>query len=73
MVDKAVETFGGLHIAFNNHGVGSLGTFASASDKDVTGIFDNNLKSLVFCFKYQVGTLRWIQFGDWMRMVARLL
>lgn len=54
MVDTAIATFGGLHVAFNNHGVMYSGNYASACEKDVTRTFDINLKSLVFCFKYQV-------------------
>ena len=54
MVDKALDIFGGLHIAFNNHGIGWLGLYSSASEEDVTKTLDTNLKSLVFCFKYQV-------------------
>lgn len=54
MVDTAVETFGGLHVAFNNHGVGKMYSFADISEEDTTELIDTNLKSLVFCFKYQV-------------------
>lgn len=54
MVDVAVETFGELHVAFNNHGVSTASLFADVAEEEISRIFDTNLKSLVFCFKYQV-------------------
>lgn len=55
MVDMAVSTFGGLNIAFNNHGIFSTASFAEFTAEMASSLFDVNLKSLVFCFKYQVG------------------
>ncbi|CAN0276286.1 unnamed protein product [Ascophyllum nodosum] len=54
MVDVAVETFGGLHIAFNNAGVFMGAPFSEVTEDMASMIFDINLKSLVFCFKYQL-------------------
>lgn len=54
MVDAAVETFGGLHMAFNNAGTIEKGTFAEITDEVASKMIDVNFKSLVFCFKYQV-------------------
>ena len=49
-----MDSFGGLNVAFNNHGVTWLGQYASTSEADVTRTLDVNLKSYAFCFKYQV-------------------
>lgn len=49
-----METFGALHVAFNNAGVHRYATFVDTTDDMVSKVFDTNLKSLVFCFKYQV-------------------
>ncbi|CAM9223409.1 unnamed protein product [Laminaria digitata] len=54
MVDAAVEKFGGLHVAFNNAGTLSMGTFAEITEEEMTKMIDVNFKSLVFCFKYQI-------------------
>lgn len=54
MVDTAIDSFGGLHVAFNNHGILWFGHYTTTSEEDVTKTLDINLKSLVFCFKYQV-------------------
>lgn len=54
MVDAAVNKFGGLHVAFNNAGMFMATPFAEATEEMTSAIFDTNLKSLVFCFKYQV-------------------
>ena len=58
MVDVAVEIFGGLHIAFNNAGVFMGAPFSEVTEDMASMIFDINLKSLVFCFKYQVRAYR---------------
>ena len=49
-----METFGGLHVAFNNAGVFMAALFSEITEDMASKIFDINLKSLVFCFKYQV-------------------
>lgn len=59
MVDTAMDSFGGLHVAFNNHGIGWIGQYTNACEEDVSKTFDINLKSHVFCFKYQVEKICW--------------
>ncbi|CAM9781072.1 unnamed protein product [Ascophyllum nodosum] len=54
MVEVAVETFGGLHVAFNNAGVFMTAPFSKITEDMTSKVFDINLKSLVFCFKYQI-------------------
>lgn len=54
MVDAALARFGALHVVFNNHGVGESAAFADITEEKATKIIDTNLKSLIFCFKYQV-------------------
>eukprot|EP00904_Undaria_pinnatifida_P012052 jgi/Undpi1/7978/HiC_scaffold_24.g10450.m1 len=54
MVEVAVETFGGLHVAFNNAGVVSKATVTDITDEAASKMIDVNFKSLVFCFKYQI-------------------
>lgn len=58
MVDNAVETFGGLHVAFNNHGVAEICGFVDITEEQTSSVINTNLKSLVFCFKYQVRVAR---------------
>ena len=57
MVDIAVSTYGGLHVAFNNHGIYQTNSFAEMTDEMATSLLDINLKSLIFCFKYEVWKL----------------
>ncbi|CAM9188291.1 unnamed protein product [Sphacelaria rigidula] len=54
MVDMAVSTYGGLHVAFNNHGIFQGSSFAEMTDEMATSLLDINLKSLIFCFKYEI-------------------
>lgn len=54
MVDTAVNTFGGLHVAFNNAGVFMAAPLADVTQEIASKILDTNLKALIFCFKYQV-------------------
>ena len=49
-----METFGGLHVAFNNAGIVMTAPFSEITEDMASKVFDINLKSLVFCFKYQV-------------------
>ena len=49
-----METFGALHVAFNNAGIFLAAPFVDMTDDMASKILDINLKSLVFCFKYQV-------------------
>lgn len=57
MVDAAVDTFGGLNVAFNNAGIYMAASLAETSDEMATSLLDINLKSHVFCYKYQVNIL----------------
>ena len=54
MVDTAVDKFGALHVAFNNAGTGGSATFAEITEETIDTILDINVKSLAWCFKYQV-------------------
>ncbi|CAM9674193.1 unnamed protein product, partial [Hapterophycus canaliculatus] len=54
MVDTAIEKFGRLHVAFNNAGIFRSTTFADITEGDVDDILRVNVKSLAFCFKYQI-------------------
>ncbi|CAM9780933.1 unnamed protein product, partial [Ascophyllum nodosum] len=57
MVEVAVETFGGLHVAFNNAGIVMTAPFSEITEDMASKVFDINLKSLVFCFKYQISAM----------------
>ncbi|CAN0472920.1 unnamed protein product, partial [Ectocarpus sp. 12 AP-2014] len=54
MVDTAVEKFGALHVAFNNAGVFKTATFADMTQDSLDSLLDVNVKSLAWCFKYQI-------------------
>ncbi|CAM9874746.1 unnamed protein product [Ectocarpus sp. 13 AM-2016] len=54
MVDTAVEKFGALHVAFNNAGVFKTATFANMTKDSLDSLLDVNVKSLAWCFKYQI-------------------
>ncbi len=54
MVDTAVEKFGALHVAFNNAGIFRAGLFAGITEETIDSLLDTNVKSLAWCFKYQV-------------------
>ena len=54
MVDTAVETFGGLHVAFNNAAIFRPATFADITEETMDALIDTNVKSLAWGFKYQV-------------------
>ena len=54
MVDTAVEKFGALHVAFNNAGVFKPAPFAEITEETIDSLLSVNVKSLAFCFKYQV-------------------
>eukprot|EP00903_Cladosiphon_okamuranus_P013047 g12171.t1 len=54
MVDTAVDTFGALHVAFNNAGVFRTNLFADITEESVDKSLSVNVKSLAFCFKYQI-------------------
>jgi NAD(P)-dependent dehydrogenase (short-subunit alcohol dehydrogenase family) len=55
LVAKTVETFGALHIACNNAGIG--GVMAPTADQTIENwqhVIDVNLNSVFFCMKYQI-------------------
>ena len=54
MVDTAVEKFGALHVAFNNAGVFRTSSFVDMTEETIDASLNINVKSLAFCFKYQV-------------------
>ncbi|CAN0123925.1 unnamed protein product, partial [Scytosiphon promiscuus] len=54
MVDTAVEKFGRLHVAFNNAGIFRHTTFADIAEGDIDDLLNVHVKSLAFCFKYQI-------------------
>jgi NAD(P)-dependent dehydrogenase (short-subunit alcohol dehydrogenase family) len=55
MVERAVATYGGLNVAFNNAGVGASG-FAMADEEEVTWnrLIDVNLKGVFLSMKYEI-------------------
>eukprot|EP00752_Nemacystus_decipiens_P011786 g10457.t1 len=54
MVDTAVEKFGALHVAFNNAGVFRTAALVDMTEEVIDASLNVNLKSLAFCFKYQI-------------------
>jgi NAD(P)-dependent dehydrogenase (short-subunit alcohol dehydrogenase family) len=55
MVERALDAYGRLHVAFNNAGVGASG-FAVADEEEVTWsrLIDVNLKGIFLGMKYQI-------------------
>jgi NAD(P)-dependent dehydrogenase (short-subunit alcohol dehydrogenase family) len=55
MVDRALAAYGGLHVAFNNAGVGASG-FALADEEEVAlnRLIDVNLKGVFLSMKYEI-------------------
>ncbi len=49
MVDKAVETYGGIDILVNNAGVGKIIPFFETTEADWDLMFDVNCKGVLFC------------------------
>jgi D-sorbitol dehydrogenase (acceptor) len=49
MVDKAVETFGGVDILVNNAGVGKIIPFFETTEADWNLMFDVNCKGVLWC------------------------
>lgn len=52
LIDKAVETFGGLDILINNAGGYEAQDFLTASKESWLRVFDNNLFSTILCSQY---------------------
>jgi len=55
MIDRALETYGRLHVAFNNAGVGASG-FAVADEEEIafSRVIDINLKGVFLAMKYEI-------------------
>ena len=54
-IDKAVEAFGGIHLAFNNAGIeGQQATTAECTEENWNHVIDTNLKGVWLCMKYQL-------------------
>ncbi|CAM9389804.1 unnamed protein product [Ectocarpus sp. 4 AP-2014] len=58
MVDTAIEKFGGLHVAFNNAGVFRAVPFADITEDTIDDLLNINVKSLAWCFKYQIPAMK---------------
>ncbi|MBM4112720.1 MAG: glucose 1-dehydrogenase [Phycisphaerae bacterium] len=54
MVERTVEVFGGLDIAFNNAGTGGTGDLVDFSEADWDRILDTNLKGVWLCMKHEI-------------------
>lgn len=55
LVDHAVSTYGGLHVAFNNAGVeGDTATAAEETEDNYRFIFDINVLGVALCMKHQL-------------------
>lgn len=56
-VECCESTYGGMHVAFNNAGIYATAPFVDVGEDMVDSIFATNLKSVVYCLKYQVKNL----------------
>eukprot|EP00752_Nemacystus_decipiens_P011774 g10447.t1 len=54
VVDTALDKFGALHVAFNNAGIVRTASFPEITEETIDAILDINVKSLAWCFKYQI-------------------
>ncbi len=55
MVNKTVETYGRIDIAFNNAGiVGRMGNTVEATEENFDSIIATNLKGVWLCMKYEI-------------------
>eukprot|EP00752_Nemacystus_decipiens_P011780 g10452.t1 len=54
MVDTAIEKFGALHVAFNNAGIYRTSSFPDMTEETIDALLEVNLKSIAWCFKYQI-------------------
>jgi len=55
LIKKAVETYGGLHCAFNNAGIeGRMALAPDFGEEEWDRIIDVNLKGVWLCLKYEV-------------------
>ncbi len=59
MVERVVETFGGLDIALNNAGLeGDITPLADLDSKGWRRLIDVNLSSVFYCLKAEIGVMR---------------
>ena len=54
MVRATVERYGGLHVLFNNVGIGGSGTVVDVDDEEWDRVLNVNLKSMMLTSKYAV-------------------
>jgi len=57
-VDTALDTYGALHIAFNNAGQNFYGPIADMEEKDFDAQWTVNAKSMFLGMKYQIPAIR---------------
>jgi len=60
MVSFAVETFGGLHISFNNAGIPSAigGNFEDTPLEEWRQLLDTNVSGVFYCMRAEVGVMK---------------
>jgi NAD(P)-dependent dehydrogenase (short-subunit alcohol dehydrogenase family) len=54
LIQKTIEAFGHLHIAFNNAGVGGPGSIVQMTAEEYERIFNTNVKGVCFCMKHEI-------------------
>lgn len=54
LVAKTVETYGGLHAAFNNAGVEIAGPLVEATEEDYRRVFDINVLGVLMSMKHEI-------------------
>jgi NAD(P)-dependent dehydrogenase (short-subunit alcohol dehydrogenase family) len=54
LIDKAIETYGGLHCAHNNVGMEYFVPLTECTEADWDHFMDLNLKSVWLCMKYEI-------------------
>ncbi|MBL7500640.1 glucose 1-dehydrogenase [Frankia sp. CNm7] len=59
VVDKAVDRFGRLDIAFNNAGTeGKIGPVTEVTDEGYQSVFDTNVKGTLLCLKHEFRVMK---------------
>ena len=64
-VTFCLSTYGALNIDFNNAGIFASAPFSQISEEMVDSIMGTNVKSVIFCFKYQVCPLKKWRVKGW--------